>query len=88
VIDASAWRPSPDIRKLKGRTLRHRGRNITDIDAIGTSGNRLLLISCKSRVKNLLYDAGDYREVRNAATYLVDAAAEWIQIKGFFESKR
>ena len=45
-----------------------------------------MLISCKSRVKNLLYDGGDYSEVRNAATYLVDAAEQWIQIKAFFQS--
>jgi len=31
-------------------------------------------------------DAGDYTEVRNAATYLVDAAAQWIQIKTLFQS--
>jgi hypothetical protein len=85
-IDASPWRPPASVRELKGRTLKRLGRSVTDIDALGTAGKQLLLISCKSRVKNLLYDGGDYSEVRNAATYLVDAAEQWIQIKAFFQS--
>jgi hypothetical protein len=43
-------------------------------------------VSCKSRVKNLLYDAGDHTEVRNAATHLVDAAREWLRIKTLLQS--
>jgi hypothetical protein len=85
-IDASPWVPPPSVRELKARTLKRLERSITDIDAVGTAEKKLLLISCKSRVKSLLYDAGDYAEVRNAATYLVDAAAKWIQIKAFFQA--
>jgi len=58
IIDGSPWNPTTAVRQLKGRTLKHLGRSVTDIDAVGATADKLLLISCKSRVKTLLHGRG------------------------------
>lgn len=62
---------------LRGKPLRKQGRHITDIDAIGVQGNRLLCVSCKSTLYSPQYDAGEFRTVRNREGMLLTAIAEW-----------
>jgi hypothetical protein len=77
LINRSPWKPGSALAELRGRSLRHRGTLITDIDAIGECGGELLLVSCKSTIYSAEYDAGDYRTVRNVATTVSHAAEEW-----------
>jgi hypothetical protein len=62
---------------LRGRTLTHNGRNLTDIDAIGESGSALLLVSCKSVLYTDQYDVGDYASIRNMASDCRNYANAW-----------
>jgi hypothetical protein len=50
---------------------------ITDIDAIGERGKRLLLVSCKSVPFSDEWNRGDNAAVRNVAAKVDDAVAEW-----------
>ena len=77
VIDASKWRPEEKIRGLRRKELRIGGKSISDIDALGTRGKSIILVSCKSLVYSSEYDIGDYRTVRNAASTVVDAVSRW-----------
>jgi hypothetical protein len=81
VVDSSPWF-NPELRSLRGRTLRVAGKAVTDIDAVGAKGDRLLLISCKS----ILYgefDLADYKVLRNTASLLDKAVASWATICRF-----
>jgi hypothetical protein len=78
-IDQTTWAPTPPLRELRGRTLRHNGRSITDVDALAVSGSTVLLVSCKSVPYTYEYDRGDYAAVRNVRTYIERADIEWQQ---------
>lgn len=80
IVDGSRWKPSADLALLRNRQLRFDGRPLTDIDAIGESGDTALLISCKSRPKTDAFERGEFREVRNVATHVADAVAHWSSI--------
>ena len=86
VIDRSRWADST-TRVLHGRTLRHQGRSVTDVDAIGVGENKLLLISCKS-VLYAEYDTADYRVLRNAADVVQKAVAAWDEVCSFLRDHR
>ena len=86
VIDSSQWCPSNELRKLRGLKIRHGGRVITDLDAIGAHSDTLLIVSCKSLIYSAAYDIGDYAVVRNAATTIEKAVAHWSGIKKFLEA--
>jgi hypothetical protein len=73
MIDASAISSPPDVRALRGRTLRRRGNAITDVDAVAVAGPDLLLISCKGRAMTDAYERGEYGDVLNVQA-LVKAA--------------
>lgn len=73
LIDRTSWKPDDRLRSIRGRTLRVAGRSLTDIDAIGSSGERLLIVSCKGRVVNQGLEVGEYSSVRNAQTVAEDA---------------
>jgi hypothetical protein len=77
VLNRSAWRPSSLLAQLRGRSLRVGGTTVTDIDAIGQSTGRLLLVSCKSLVYSADYDTGTFRTVRNASSTVIGAVKEW-----------
>jgi hypothetical protein len=77
VIDASPWRPEEKIRGLRRKELKIGGKSISDIDALGTRGKSVILVSCKSLVYSSEYDIGDYRTVRNTASTVVDAIYRW-----------
>jgi hypothetical protein len=77
LIDGTTWSPPPDLRALRGRTLRAGGRALTDIDAIGTKNHSLLIVSCKSVIYDRDYDQGDYRAIRNSQTTVDQAVRDW-----------
>lgn len=79
MIDQTAWAPTSSLRELRGRTLRHNKRSITDVDALAVSGSTVLLVSCKSVPYTHDYDRGDYAAVRNVRTYIERADIEWQQ---------
>lgn len=87
-INQSHWHPSNEIKKLRGRTLYHGGKAVTDIDAIGENKGTLLCVSCKSIVYTREYDIGDYKQVRNAATLIQSAIENWKQKSHFFKVNR
>jgi hypothetical protein len=89
LINQSAWNPPDSIRALRGVTLRAEGRALTDVDAIGARGNRLLLVSCKSLPYSSAYDAGEYAAVRNAASTVASACEHWRGVaERFLENRR
>lgn len=77
LIDGTTWSPPPDLRALRGRTLRAGGRALTDIDAIGVKHCSLLIVSCKSVIYDRDYDQGDFRVIRNTQTTVDQAVTEW-----------
>jgi hypothetical protein len=87
LVNESVWKPNALLLAIRGKALRHDGRHVSDIDAIGAQGNRLLLISCKSLVYDLEYDKGTYRTVRNSQTTVDDAVKNWKNIVGGIRAK-
>ncbi|WP_152607183.1 hypothetical protein [Clavibacter michiganensis] len=77
LIDGSSLAPSASIRALRGKTLKHNGKQITDIDALAMHGQQLFLISCKQFTLMPEYSAGDYAAARNARTRIDEALDEW-----------
>jgi hypothetical protein len=76
-IDGTTWRPTPEVRRLKGLRLRRGAHDITDIDAVGAAGDRLLMVSCKGLAYTDAYDRGEYGSVRNARTKVEEATKYW-----------
>lgn len=82
LIDTTPW-TAPEVHSLRQKPLTLGGKTLTDIDAIGTRGRDLLIVSCKSIPYTMEYDRGDYKAIRNAETTVVDAVAHW---KGIVET--
>lgn len=76
-IDRSPWCPADELRALRRRHLRLGGERISDVDAIGALGDRVLLVSCKSVIYSGAYDKGERRSVENVAGKIVDSVMEW-----------
>lgn len=87
-IQATPWRASPELLKSRRVPLKRGGKQITDIDAIATDGESLLLVSCKSIPYTPSYDKGDYRDVRNANSTVTEAVKYWRSIVDFFSENR
>lgn len=79
-IDASAWAGPEQIRALRGRPLRLGGRVVTDSDAIGAFGEKLLLVACKSLIYDREYDRGAFQAVRNAQGTVNEAVEHWAKV--------
>jgi hypothetical protein len=77
-LDASAWKPSPQVRKFRGRTLRIAGADVADVDAIGERDQDLMIVSCKSRAFSETWNRGDNNAVR-AVEDRVDRAVEELE---------
>jgi hypothetical protein len=76
-INATPWAPGPELAQMIGRDIKKAdGTKLTDLDALGEKGLRLLLVSCKSMVYSVRYDSGDYLTVRNIRT-TAEAAVKW-----------
>ncbi len=57
MLDQSAWRPPADVKMVRGRTLTLGGIPITNLDALATHGNVLLLVDCKSVAVSAEYES-------------------------------
>lgn len=77
VMDSSPWSPGQTLKVLRGRSLRLRGKTITDLDAVAEHDGALLAISAKSVPYHADYDRGDYRLVRNLADRCDTFVEEW-----------
>ncbi|MCC7054729.1 MAG: hypothetical protein IT355_15765 [Gemmatimonadaceae bacterium] len=75
-IDASAWRPPPALRALRGRKLKLGGRVIGEIDALGVRDGIALLVSCKSIAYTDAHERGDYGSVTSATKKILTAQSE------------
>ncbi|MBZ0303158.1 MAG: hypothetical protein K8J31_25650, partial [Anaerolineae bacterium] len=84
-IDASLWKPSDELRTMRQIHFIRRGdsenNQITDIDAIGESGNTLLIISCKAVIFSIGQDIGQYHALKNARLRLDEAVLKWQAVK-------
>jgi hypothetical protein len=59
-IDRSRGAPPESLRALRGRTLRKGVKSITDVDAVATKIDELLIVSAKSIVFSRALDRGDH----------------------------
>jgi hypothetical protein len=84
MIDTSPWF-SPTTQQYHRRSLRNKGRVITDVDAIGAKSNSLLLVSCKSALY-AEYDTADYRVVRNTSQLVEKAVLAWTEICSYLRA--
>lgn len=75
-IDASDWCPPPNLRALKGRSLKLDGRVISDVDAIGYRDGIALVVSCKSIAYTDAHERGDYGPVTSATKKILAALRE------------
>ena len=81
MIDGTSWEPPPEVKSLRGRSLRQQsGRVLTDIDAIGARERTLLIVSCKSIIYDRDYDQGVFRVIRNTQATIDDAVEAWVGI--------
>jgi len=84
-IDVSSWKPCDELRAMRQVHLVRRGdgRNnqITDIDALGESGDMLLIVSCKAVIFSVGQDIGEYHALRNARLRLDEAVLKWHAVK-------
>lgn len=84
-IDASSWRPNDGLRAMRQLHLVRQGENnqnrITDIDAIGASGDTLLIVSCKAIIFNVGQDIGEYDALKTARLRLDEAVRKWQEVK-------
>jgi hypothetical protein len=83
-IDASPWSPPDPIRSLIGHHFKKDGKQIGEVDAFGTSGRTLLLVSGKSAIYTAAYDRGEFSVVRNARTMLEKAAEKFTELAAHF----
>lgn len=77
LIDATKWKPAPELRSLVGSKVRSKSGNIiTDLDAIAASGTTCILVDCKSFVPGDMNEA-EYGVIANVAARLEKAIDEW-----------
>jgi hypothetical protein len=84
-IDASPWKPSDKLQTMRQVHLIRREdskkNQITDIDAIGESGDTLLIVSCKAVIFSVGQDIGEYFALKNARLRLDEAVLKWQAVK-------
>lgn len=72
-IDETPWRPSGSVRGLISKKLKANGKVFTDVDAVGSRSDQLLIVSCKSWQLGTSLDLGDYAARRNKSKDVVKA---------------
>ena len=83
-INSTPWAPSGEIASVIAREIKKAdGTKLTDLDALGERGERLLLVSCKSMVYSSRYDSGDYVAVRNVRTNAEQAVSYWADVAAY-----
>jgi hypothetical protein len=80
IINRTSWRPADELGRIRGRTLRIDGESLTDIDALGTKGDSLLLVSCKGRVHDASIEIGEYEPTRNVQTLARESVSHWTKV--------
>lgn len=75
-LSASPWRPSAKALQLR-KTLTIDGTAITDVDAVGATGDQLLLVSCKSIIATESLTWGHWRTARNVRSNIEQAVRDW-----------
>ena len=83
-IDRTPCRPSEELRRLRGKTLRHlpstpsvKGTFLTDIDAVAVIDNTLLLVDCKSYPSTDGVRLGDPAETERLRMKVEENAQAW-----------
>lgn len=77
VFDGTAWEPTPARLVLRGTDLRHKGRVVTDVDAIGENKDVLLFVSVKAWPRRPGIDTGEPVDIRNVLRDTHDKLLEW-----------
>lgn len=86
LVNTSEWCPDDTLASLRGRPLQHDGRTITDIDAIGCKGKRLLIVDCKSLIFDALYDQGHPSKVRSAMDDVEAKVKNWERVREYLQN--
>lgn len=73
-IDETPWRPTGGVRGLISKKLRAHGKVFTDVDAVGSRSDRLLIVSCKSWQLGTSLDMGEFAARRNKSKDVVKAS--------------
>jgi len=85
-INATPWAPGAELAAMIAREIKKQdGTKLTDLDALGENGSRLLLVSCKSMVYSGRYDSGDYVTVRNIRTTAEEAVRFWADVAAYLK---
>jgi hypothetical protein len=87
VIDQSEWGPPPRLRVKVGFMLRDRGKDVSDLDAIGLKDGILLLVSCKSRIYSDEYDQGNYGTISGTVRLIEGALTKWFNVVRFVQER-
>jgi hypothetical protein len=83
-INATSWAPGPELAQMISREIKKAdGTKLTDLDALGEKGQRLILVSCKSMVYSGSYDSGNYVTVRNIRTIAEEAVRYWAEVAAY-----
>lgn len=83
-INATSWAPGPALAQMISREIKKADETkLTDLDALGEKGQRLILVSCKSMVYSGSYDSGNYVTVRNMRTTAEEAVQYWAEVVAY-----
>ena len=88
MIDETEWAPDEGSRSLRKNINRIDGTRLTDIDAVATNGNTLILIDAKSYAYTLDYSIGDFKTVREYRTKLESDVAKWRKVITYMREHR
>lgn len=88
IINATKWKPSKELRQIRGRVLRLLGKAVTDIDSIGENEGILLLISCKSIMYSDEYHFGKHSLIRNHSDNIIQYVEYWKERLAIFEANK
>jgi hypothetical protein len=72
-IDETPWRPTGGLRGLISKKLKAHGKVFTDVDAVGSRSDQLLIVSCKSWQLGTSLDMGEFAARRNKSKDVVKA---------------
>jgi hypothetical protein len=81
IIDLSSWAPPQDLRQKVCQTIRIARKDVTDLDAIVLKDEKLLLVSCKSRIYSGKFDQGDPQAIGATASVAKNALRTWLEVK-------
>ncbi|MER6748341.1 hypothetical protein ACFW6C_09850 [Streptomyces fungicidicus] len=73
-IDDTPWRPTGGARGLISKKLKAHGKVFTDVDAVGSRSDQLLIVSCKSWQLGTSLDMGEFAACRNKSKDVVKAS--------------